>query len=443
MQIEPSTVAFTIGLVSGQMVTVEWTRLSSVELVEHVVALVFLLHTGCARHYAVKQCFCTLPEECLGAMSGVLLEYGGYGLYFELMPFVSPSVDEVLLQPVVERFRNNVATCMARHLPREGGQLDRFCDAVGRLGALLYPETRSRFARNRQYRQATSRMMRQQSDTADPVRPPPVVPTRCIGDYTLVVHTSAIEHHFARLVIQRTGRPCGTMYEDGTIRGVASASNLLLLHDGGLPPRSTRIMLRWDISANATPTMDTLVGDDISMLDAFLTGDLLAPTREFVERLPWLLQLEAYAPIRAKLAEIGYDSYDGDFELVSRPSRSRFFRTVNVKEMRVIKFSADWCGPCQQIKTQVEAMCKEFHLELVEIDVDDSEAATLVQKHGVSKLPTLIFCDDAGGTVKHEGASMPEIRLKAEALKRRPDQITPPILHEATLTHNGFIDDDF
>ncbi len=111
--------------------------------------------------------------------------------------------------------------------------------------------------------------------------------------------------------------------------------------------------------------------------------------------------------------------------------------------MRVLKFSAEWCGPCQQIRTQVVAMCKELDLELVEIDVDDTEAAALVQNHGVSKLPTLIFCDDRGGTVKHEGASMQEIRLKAQALKKKPDQITPPILREATLTHNGFIDDDF
>ncbi len=322
MQIQPSTVTFTIDLVSGKMVTVDWSRLSSVELVEHVVALVFLLHTGGARRCAVKQCFCTLPEECLGALSAVLVEYGGYSLYFELMPYVSPSVDEVLLQPVVERFQNNVATCMARHLPREGGQLDRFCDAVGRLGALIYPETRSRFARNRRYRQATGRMMRNLSDAADPMRPLPVVPTQCIFDYTLVVHASASKHDFARLVIQRMGRPCGAMDEDGTIRGVAGASNLLLLHDGALPPRSTRIALRWDISTTATPTMDTLVGHDTSMLDAFLTGDLIAPTREFSERLPLLLQLEAYAPIRAKLAEIGYESYDGDFELVSRPSGS-------------------------------------------------------------------------------------------------------------------------
>ena len=103
-------------------------------------------------------------------------------------------------------------------------------------------------------------------------------------------------------------------------------------------------------------------------------------------------------------------------------------------QKRVLKFSAAWCGPCNQIREQVVDVCKELDLELVEIDIDEDSACTLVQTHGVTKLPTLVFCRDDGTSVKHEGASMNEIRLKAQALKTHTNQIVTPLLDAAKVT---------
>lgn len=59
----------------------------------------------------------------------------------------------------------------------------------------------------------------------------------------------------------------------------------------------------------------------------------------------------------------------------------------------VLHFSAEWCGPCAQVRPLVEQICTELggvrHLE-----VDVAEHPSLVRRCGVLSLPTILILDD-------------------------------------------------
>ena len=61
--------------------------------------------------------------------------------------------------------------------------------------------------------------------------------------------------------------------------------------------------------------------------------------------------------------------------------------------LKVIKFSADWCGPCRALKPVWEKIVsgtKDVEFEAINIDVD-SEKATQFK---IQAIPTLVFLKD-------------------------------------------------
>lgn len=65
--------------------------------------------------------------------------------------------------------------------------------------------------------------------------------------------------------------------------------------------------------------------------------------------------------------------------------------------MKLLKFSATWCGPCKHQKAEFEAHPLDIPLE--EYDVDDENAQDLVKKHNVRSIPTMVLVDDKGETL--------------------------------------------
>ncbi|MCB1692334.1 MAG: thioredoxin family protein [Pseudomonadales bacterium] len=61
----------------------------------------------------------------------------------------------------------------------------------------------------------------------------------------------------------------------------------------------------------------------------------------------------------------------------------------------LLKFEADWCGPCQQLKPIVNDVLGAHtdSVTLRTIDVDDPENMPLVQAHGVRAIPTLVLIE--------------------------------------------------
>ncbi|MGL5640219.1 MAG: thioredoxin family protein [Mycoplasmoidaceae bacterium] len=67
----------------------------------------------------------------------------------------------------------------------------------------------------------------------------------------------------------------------------------------------------------------------------------------------------------------------------------------NSKNLTILKFSAEWCGPCQMfVPVYAEASSKYSDLLFGEIDIDDEETKAIVSKYNVNTVPTTIFFKD-------------------------------------------------
>ena len=62
--------------------------------------------------------------------------------------------------------------------------------------------------------------------------------------------------------------------------------------------------------------------------------------------------------------------------------------------VKMIDFTAKWCGPCKVMKPVLDAVAKEYagQVELSYVDVDEDKVATM--QYDVRSMPTLVFVRD-------------------------------------------------
>ena len=63
--------------------------------------------------------------------------------------------------------------------------------------------------------------------------------------------------------------------------------------------------------------------------------------------------------------------------------------------MKLLKFSATWCGPCKQLATVLSKMTLPCELE----DIDVDENSDLAAMYGVRGVPTLMLTEDDGTVI--------------------------------------------
>ena len=65
----------------------------------------------------------------------------------------------------------------------------------------------------------------------------------------------------------------------------------------------------------------------------------------------------------------------------------------------IYKVSAEWCGPCRQLKQEL----KDFDLvPIIEIDADEDEA--FCEKYNIKNIPVLLLCNKENDVVyRHVG----------------------------------------
>lgn len=70
--------------------------------------------------------------------------------------------------------------------------------------------------------------------------------------------------------------------------------------------------------------------------------------------------------------------------------------------MKVLYFSATWCGPCKMFKPVLQQVTAELGTFVNYVDVDQN--SDLVRKYNISSVPTLII-EDQNGTqaLRHSG----------------------------------------
>ncbi len=79
----------------------------------------------------------------------------------------------------------------------------------------------------------------------------------------------------------------------------------------------------------------------------------------------------------------------------------------------LLKFEADWCGPCQQIKPLVnDVLADHTEVNLKTINVDDKANESLVLKHGVRAIPTLVLLDDSDAILASHRGSLNRAQLE-------------------------------
>lgn len=60
-------------------------------------------------------------------------------------------------------------------------------------------------------------------------------------------------------------------------------------------------------------------------------------------------------------------------------------------EVRLIKFSAEWCGPCKEYKPVIDKVVKDLNLNMQEVDIDKNPS--LANKFAIEGVPTTVFLD--------------------------------------------------
>jgi thioredoxin 1 len=62
--------------------------------------------------------------------------------------------------------------------------------------------------------------------------------------------------------------------------------------------------------------------------------------------------------------------------------------------IEVIKFGAEWCGPCRMMKPAISELSKKYNVEesdikITEIDVDKNPEMS--EKYSIRSIPTVVF----------------------------------------------------
>lgn len=105
--------------------------------------------------------------------------------------------------------------------------------------------------------------------------------------------------------------------------------------------------------------------------------------------------------------------------------------------MSILKFTAEWCGPCQnpELKKAITTLETLHDLKVEVVDIDEKE--DVANKHKVASIPLFVFLDEQGNELSRViGFDESAIAKGFDAVKKiKSSQISLPISKEATLNH--------
>lgn len=71
--------------------------------------------------------------------------------------------------------------------------------------------------------------------------------------------------------------------------------------------------------------------------------------------------------------------------------------------MKVLKFSATWCGPCKMLATTIEKYYKG-DVPIEDIDIDTNSEVAI--RYGIRGVPTCVVIDDSGVELRRKSGMM-------------------------------------
>ena len=69
--------------------------------------------------------------------------------------------------------------------------------------------------------------------------------------------------------------------------------------------------------------------------------------------------------------------------------------------MKILKFQAEWCGPCKMLSKTLEGYDE---VEIQEIDIDADQEVAI--RYGIRGVPTLVLLDDNGAELRRKSGMM-------------------------------------
>jgi len=75
---------------------------------------------------------------------------------------------------------------------------------------------------------------------------------------------------------------------------------------------------------------------------------------------------------------------------------------IDCMEKKLIKFYADWCGPCKAMNPIVDRLSAELNIDVEHVNIDEDRVTT--EKYGVVSIPTLVLLEDGEEAMRVVGA---------------------------------------
>lgn len=79
----------------------------------------------------------------------------------------------------------------------------------------------------------------------------------------------------------------------------------------------------------------------------------------------------------------------------------------------IVDFNATWCGPCQELKPQLQALAQK-HPSVSFYSVDIDKCPNVAQAYGINSIPEVWLCFE--GEVNSQGAGIPDLDKLEELL---------------------------
>ena len=77
--------------------------------------------------------------------------------------------------------------------------------------------------------------------------------------------------------------------------------------------------------------------------------------------------------------------------------------------MKLLKFYAEWCGPCKGLTMVINGAKDKISIPVEEYDIDNE--MMMVQQYKVRSVPTMVLVDDTGTEIKRQVGMVNEEKL--------------------------------
>ena len=77
--------------------------------------------------------------------------------------------------------------------------------------------------------------------------------------------------------------------------------------------------------------------------------------------------------------------------------------------MKLLKFYAEWCGPCKGLSKIIDGAKDKITMPIEEYDIDNE--MMMAQEYKVRSVPTMVLVDDTGAEIKRQVGMVSEEKL--------------------------------